>query len=110
MLATAKVVSLPLRTRFRGVDHREALLFEGPQGWAEWSPFLEYADAEAAGMARLIAEVRRHRAAPRLELSAIERDTLKRIRMFFADEVAARWSDHAVALLDKLLAAAGKVE
>ena len=48
MLATAKVVSLSLRTRFRGVDHREALLFEGPEGWAEWSPFLEYSDEEAA--------------------------------------------------------------
>ena len=48
VLATAKVVSLPLRTRFRGVTFREALLFRGPQGWAEWSPFLEYEDSEAA--------------------------------------------------------------
>jgi O-succinylbenzoate synthase len=37
-----------MHTRFRGVDSREALLFEGPQGWAEFSPFLEYADDEAA--------------------------------------------------------------
>jgi O-succinylbenzoate synthase len=48
VLATAKVVSLPLRTKFRGVALREALLFEGPEGWGEWSPFLEYADEEAA--------------------------------------------------------------
>jgi len=48
VLATAKVVSLPLRTPFRGVNYREALLFQGPRGWAEWSPFLEYADEEAA--------------------------------------------------------------
>ena len=27
--------------------HREALLFEGENGWAEWSPFLEYEDDEA---------------------------------------------------------------
>lgn len=42
------VVALPLRTRFRGIDVREALLFEGPAGWAEFSPFTEYADDEAA--------------------------------------------------------------
>lgn len=48
LLATARVVALPMSTRFRGVDVREALLFEGPQGWAEFSPFVEYADAEAA--------------------------------------------------------------
>ncbi len=46
--ASARVVSIELRNRFRGVDHREALLFEGPNGWAEWSPFLEYEDEEAA--------------------------------------------------------------
>jgi O-succinylbenzoate synthase len=48
LLATARVVALPLATRFRGVDTREALLFEGPEGWAEFSPFVEYDDAEAA--------------------------------------------------------------
>ena len=36
-----------MRTTFRGVKHREALLFEGENGWAEWSPFLEYDDDEA---------------------------------------------------------------
>ncbi|MFE6735590.1 o-succinylbenzoate synthase [Microbacterium sp. NPDC057741] len=48
ILSTARVVALPMHTRFRGVDVREALLFEGPQGWAEFSPFVEYDDAEAA--------------------------------------------------------------
>ena len=47
LLETARVVSVPLRTRFRGITHREALLFEGDNGWAEWSPFLEYDDDEA---------------------------------------------------------------
>ena len=47
-LATARVVSLPMRVGFRGVLVRETLLFEGPQGWAEWAPFIEYTDAEAA--------------------------------------------------------------
>ncbi|MDR1236823.1 MAG: o-succinylbenzoate synthase [Propionibacteriaceae bacterium] len=41
------VYSLPLRTRFRGITVREGMLIEGPAGWAEWSPFLEYRHAEA---------------------------------------------------------------
>ncbi|MBD8486514.1 o-succinylbenzoate synthase [Frigoribacterium sp. CFBP 8759] len=44
----AHVVRLPLRTRFRGLDAREALLVEGPSGWTEFSPFVEYGPAEAA--------------------------------------------------------------
>jgi O-succinylbenzoate synthase len=48
LLGTARVVSLPLTTRFRGIDAREAVLFEGPQGWTEFSPFVEYGDEEAS--------------------------------------------------------------
>jgi O-succinylbenzoate synthase len=48
LIDSARVVALPMHSRFRGVDTREALLFEGPQGWAEFSPFTEYEDAEAA--------------------------------------------------------------
>ncbi|WP_396792285.1 o-succinylbenzoate synthase [Microbacterium thalassium] len=48
ILASAHVVALPLATRFRGVDVREAVVFEGPEGWTEFSPFAEYEDAEAA--------------------------------------------------------------
>lgn len=48
LLATARVVALPLVTRFRGIDVREALLLEGPEGWTEFSPFAEYDDEEAA--------------------------------------------------------------
>jgi O-succinylbenzoate synthase len=47
LLATARVVSLPLTARFRGVDLREAVLIEGPHGWTEFSPFTEYPDEEA---------------------------------------------------------------
>lgn len=42
------MVSVPTATRFRGVTVREAALFEGPEGITEFSPFLEYADDEAA--------------------------------------------------------------
>ncbi|HSO68378.1 MAG TPA: o-succinylbenzoate synthase [Arachnia sp.] len=48
LLGSARVVALPLVTRFRGLDTREALLLEGPEGWAEFSPFADYDDAEAA--------------------------------------------------------------
>lgn len=48
LFATARVVSLPMTTRFRGITTREAVLFEGPRGWTEFSPFIEYDDAEAA--------------------------------------------------------------
>ncbi|MFI8633868.1 o-succinylbenzoate synthase [Microbacterium sp. NPDC077663] len=44
----ARVVALPLHTRFRGILVREAMLFEGPEGWAEFSPFPEYDDTESA--------------------------------------------------------------
>jgi O-succinylbenzoate synthase len=48
ILSSVRVVSLGLRQRFRGIDHREVALFEGPQGWTEFSPFLEYGDAESS--------------------------------------------------------------
>ncbi|TPW71531.1 o-succinylbenzoate synthase [Schumannella sp. 10F1B-5-1] len=48
VLASARVVALPLATRFRGIDVREALLLRGPAGWTEFSPFAEYDDAEAS--------------------------------------------------------------
>ena len=56
LLATARVVSLPLVTRFRGIDTREALLLEGPAGWTEFSPFIEYDDAEATSWLRAALE------------------------------------------------------
>jgi o-succinylbenzoate synthase len=42
------VFSIPLRTRFRGVDVRQGALIRGAAGWAEFSPFRDYGDAEAA--------------------------------------------------------------
>lgn len=39
---------VPLSRRFRGVDSREGVLLCGPRGWAEWAPFPEYDDWEAA--------------------------------------------------------------
>ena len=47
LLASARVLSVPMRVKFRGVTHREVVLFEGSHKWTEWSPFLEYEDDEA---------------------------------------------------------------
>jgi O-succinylbenzoate synthase len=46
LLATLRVITLPTRTNFRGVTYREVALMQGPQGWGEFSPFLEYDDKE----------------------------------------------------------------
>jgi O-succinylbenzoate synthase len=48
LLSTARVVALPMVTRFRGITTREALLVEGPSGWSEFSPFVEYDDDESS--------------------------------------------------------------
>jgi O-succinylbenzoate synthase len=47
-MGAARVVSIPLRTRFRGMTERELLVFEGPNGWSEWAAFPEYGDEEAS--------------------------------------------------------------
>jgi O-succinylbenzoate synthase len=38
----ARVYSVPLRTRFRGIDVRDGVLVRGPAGWGEFSPFWDY--------------------------------------------------------------------
>ena len=35
-------IRIPMRHRFRRVDHREAVLIRGPAGWGEFSPFPDY--------------------------------------------------------------------
>ncbi|MGY1740943.1 MULTISPECIES: o-succinylbenzoate synthase [unclassified Blastococcus] len=41
------VYSVPLRTRFRGIDLRDGVLVHGPAGWGEFSPFWDYDAAES---------------------------------------------------------------
>jgi O-succinylbenzoate synthase len=48
LLESATVVRLPMRTWFRGITAREALIFRGPAGWGEFAPFVEYDDVESA--------------------------------------------------------------
>jgi len=48
VLDSLRVVSIPMRVRFRGVTVREAALVRGPIGWGEFAPFPEYDDPESA--------------------------------------------------------------
>ena len=48
LLETLRVIALPTKTNFRGITVREVALFKGPYGWGEFSPYVEYGDAEAA--------------------------------------------------------------
>ncbi len=43
LLRRLHVVVIPMRVPFRGVTHREIALLEGPAGWGEFAPFVEYA-------------------------------------------------------------------
>lgn len=48
LLSTARVVRIPMRTRFRGLTERETVLLRGPAGWGEFGAFPEYDDREAS--------------------------------------------------------------
>ncbi|SDY36595.1 O-succinylbenzoate synthase [Geodermatophilus africanus] len=37
-----RVWSVPMRTRFRGIDVRDGVLVRGPAGWGEFSPFWDH--------------------------------------------------------------------
>ena len=52
ILERAHVVALPMAVKFRGITTREALLIDGPAGWGEFSPFIEYAPEESAAWLR----------------------------------------------------------
>lgn len=52
VLDGVRVVSLPMRNRFRGQQAREALLLHGPAGWGEFAPFLEYSPEESSAWLR----------------------------------------------------------
>ena len=93
VLASAHMVALPLRVRFRGVTVREALLLDGPQGWGEFSPFVEYDDAEAAAWLASAVEAawqgwpsaRRDRVAVNATIPAITADQVPGILDRFGD-------------------------
>ena len=42
------VYSIPMRLPMRNITTREGMLLRRRDRWSEWSPFLEYSDADAA--------------------------------------------------------------
>jgi O-succinylbenzoate synthase len=42
LLESMRVIALPTKTNFRGINLREVALLRGKFGWGEFSPFLEY--------------------------------------------------------------------
>lgn len=54
------VYDIPMRVPFRGLTRRQGVLFRGPAGWAEWSPFPEYGDEEAAAWLRAARDTAQH--------------------------------------------------
>jgi O-succinylbenzoate synthase len=46
-VTSVQVYSVPMRTRFRGIDVRDGVLVQGPAGWGEFSPFWDYDVAES---------------------------------------------------------------
>jgi O-succinylbenzoate synthase len=48
LLDTLRVIALPMKTNFRGINVREIALLKGNYGWGEFSPFLEYDDVESS--------------------------------------------------------------
>jgi O-succinylbenzoate synthase len=43
-----RTYAIAMPTQFRGITRREGMLVEGPAGWAEFSPFLDYDPRESA--------------------------------------------------------------
>ncbi|MGC5221061.1 o-succinylbenzoate synthase [Micromonospora sp. DT81.3] len=91
LLATARVVALPLVTRFRGVDTREALLLEGPQGWTEFSPFAEYDDREASSWLAAALDFGWRSQPPPLRNSLLVNATMPAVPAASVPEVLARY-------------------
>lgn len=56
MGSTATTYAIGVPTPFRGLSVRQGMVWRGPAGWAEWSPFLDYAGAELVSWLRAAEE------------------------------------------------------
>jgi o-succinylbenzoate synthase len=52
--------ALGLRTPFRGIRERQGMVWRGAAGWGEWSPFLDYQEAELVPWLRAAQEAAEH--------------------------------------------------
>ena len=51
-----KILKIRCKNCANVITVREGMLFEGPAGWAEWSPFLDYDDATCVSWLRAARE------------------------------------------------------
>lgn len=80
-------VRIPMRHRFRRVDHRDAMLIRGPSGWGEFSPFREYPPPVAARWLAAALESAcgvlptplRHSVPVNVTIPAVDPDTARRL-------------------------------
>lgn len=54
------VYDIAMRVPFRGLKRRQGMLLQGKAGWAEWSPFPEYGDEEAARWLEAALDIAEH--------------------------------------------------
>lgn len=92
-------VRIPMRQRFRRVDHREAVLVRGPSGWGEFSPFPDYPP-----------EVTTRWLAAALELACSDLPDPGRVRIPVNVTIPAVAPDLAVALVKESGASTAKVK
>ena len=56
MLEDLQVLAIPTKTNFRGINLREVVIFRGPFGYSEFSPFIEYSNIESTNWMRAALE------------------------------------------------------
>jgi O-succinylbenzoate synthase len=93
LLDGARVVALPLVTRFRGIKVREAMLLRGPNGWTEFSPFTEYDDTEASAWLAAAIDFGWGATPPAVRDSIPVNATLPAVRPERVEEVLARFPE-----------------
>ena len=85
------VVAIPTRTSFRGINIREAALFNGPAGWSEFAPFLEYGESESEPWLEAALEAA-HKPWPELKRSSIRINaTLPRVESSKVGQILERF-------------------
>jgi len=92
LLADAHLVALPLITRIRSIELREAMLLHGPLGWTEFSPFTEYGDSEASTWLRAAIDFGWRETPAALRDRIPVNATLPAVRADEVDDVLARYA------------------
>ena len=88
-----QVVSIPVKNTFRGIKSREIVLFEGPAGWSEFSPFLEYDNKQSATWMKAALEAATKPAPTPLRNEVMVNATLPNIKPGEVEKVLSNFDD-----------------